>query len=248
MKLPVKKVVITLLIFLSGITVIGSTRSYFNDEEKVLGNYIQVATWDSSVPQNTPTPSPTPTPVPDEIPITPTETPTPTPTASPVVNPGDIVINEIYYDSPQTGTDNEFEWFEVYNNSSSSLTLTDWTITDNTSPDNIPQLTIDSKGFAVIAANSTGFYTNFPGFIGSPVVFIVDNYLGNGLGNNGDRLILKDSQGTVIDQISYGDNVSILDPSIPGVGAGSSSERNPKGVDTDFAIDFITQNSPSPGN
>lgn len=109
-----------------------------------------------------------------------------------------------------------------------------------------PTVTIPVGGCVVIAA-SEDFYTNYPDFTGD-IVFIADGRIGSGLGNTGDRLILKDSEGTVIDQMSYGTDTTAFDPPCSDVDAGHSLERSPANVDTDTAEDWIDQESPNPGS
>ncbi|KKQ45440.1 MAG: Type I signal peptidase [Candidatus Woesebacteria bacterium GW2011_GWA1_37_8] len=54
--------------------------------------------------------------------------------------------------------------------------------------------------------------------------------------------------GTIIDHISWGSNVVAFNPSIPLIPtSGSSSERNPDGVDTNTNADFTTSTPPTPG-
>jgi len=156
-----------------------------------------------------------------------------------------ILISEVLYDPP--GTEPNDEWIEIFNNTSSPMELTDWTISDNLSTDVIsPTVTIPVGGCVVIAA-SEDFYTNYPGFTGD-IVFVADGRIGNGLGNAGDRLVLKDSEGTVIDQMSYGTDTTVFDPACPDVAEGHSLERSPANVDTDTAEDWIDQESPDPGS
>jgi hypothetical protein len=158
-----------------------------------------------------------------------------------------LLISEVEYDSIQSGTDSAYEWLELYNNTSSPMELTNWTISDNVSTDVIsPTVTIPVGGCLVIAA-SEGFYTNYPSFTGA-IVFIADGKIGNGLGNTGDRLVLKDSEGMVIDQMSYGTDTTAFDPACPGVKEGHSLERSPANVDTDTAADWIDQEFPNPGS
>jgi hypothetical protein len=155
-----------------------------------------------------------------------------------------LLISEVLYDP--LGTEPNEEWIEVYNNTSSPIELTDWTISDNISTDVIsPTVTIPVGGCMVIAA-SQDFYTNYPDFTGD-IVFVADGRIGNGLGNSGDRLILKDGEGIVIDQMSYGTDTTAFDPACPDVPAGHSLERSPANVDTDTFEDWIDQESPDPG-
>jgi len=165
-----------------------------------------------------------------------------------------LVINEVEYDSVQSGPDAAYEWVELYNNAPSSVELAGWTISDNMAADFItsaelstgPTMTIPANGFVVIAA-SEDFYTNYPGFAGA-IFFVADGSIGNGLNNDGDHLILRDSTGTVIDQMSYGTDATIFDPPCPDVAAGHSLEREPTGYDTDQASDFVERTFPSPGS
>ena len=72
--------------------------------------------------------------------------------------------------------------------------------------------------------------------------------IGDGLDNGGDRLILSDAQGNLIDALSYGDDLSIFNPSVSLVTLGSSFERLVPGFDTNVAADFEERNPPTPGN
>jgi len=156
-----------------------------------------------------------------------------------------VLISEVLYDP--LGTEPNDEWIEIFNSTASPMELTDWTIGDNLSTDVIsPTVTIPVGGCVVIAA-SEDFYTNYPGFTGD-IVFVADGRIGNGLGNAGDRLVLKDSEGTVIDQMSYGTDTTVFDPACPDVAEGHSLERSPANVDTDTAEDWIDQESPDPGS
>ncbi len=156
-----------------------------------------------------------------------------------------LLISEVLYDP--LGAEPDEEWIELYNSASSPIEMTDWTISDNMSTDVIsPTVTIPVGGCLVIAA-SEDFYTSYPGFTGD-IVFVADGRIGNGLSNSGDRLLLKDGEGTVIDQMSYGTDTTAFDPACPDVAAGYSLERSPANVDTDTAEDWIEQESPNPGS
>jgi len=157
-----------------------------------------------------------------------------------------LVINEIEYDSVQTGTDSIYEWFEIYNPNDFWVNLKDWTITDNNETDTIPEASIPAKGFLVVAAKETGFKTNYPSFSGN-IVYIADGTIGNGLSNEGDKLILKDNKGNIVDAVSYGLNKDIFNPSCLDVAEGHSLARSPDGKDTDTASDFINLTNPTPG-
>ena len=197
----------------------------------------------TSTPTPTPTPTPTSTPTPTPSPtatppISPTPSPSPTP-AGTTANRGDVLINEVQYNPPQPGPDASFEWVELFNHTNETIDLEGWRISDNTEYDTIPSLALPPEGFAVIAATED-FYTNFPHFTGT-AVFLDDGHIGNGLSNEGDRLILEDSAGTIIDALSYGDDATIMSPPCPKVAAGHSVERLPAGGE------FVDNPNPTPG-
>jgi hypothetical protein len=156
-----------------------------------------------------------------------------------------VVINEVQYDATQPGTDAPFEWVELFNSINEPVELVGWIISDNYGSDPIPSLILPPHGFAVIAATQD-FYTNFPDFTGT-IVFIEDGQIGRGLSNDGDRLILMDNAASIIDALSYGDDYSILLPPCQDVAAGHSLERQPAGMDTDQASDFVDNPNPTPG-
>ncbi|MBK6432656.1 lamin tail domain-containing protein [Candidatus Amarolinea dominans] len=207
---------------------------------------------DASTPTVTSTPTATGVPTPTTDPgatntptptVTAIATDTPTPTATPAP-PHTIVINEVEYDTVQAGSDSDYEWFELYNTSGDALVLSGWRIGDNSSQDIIPDLTIAGHGF-VIVASSPQFHVNYP-VVPAPVVFL-NNAIGNGLGNSGDRLLLSDPAGLTVDGLSWGTDTTVLDPSVPVAPAGHSAERLSAGYDTDTAADWANRFPPAPG-
>lgn len=148
-----------------------------------------------------------------------------------------IVISEVDADPPLSGTDTANEWFELQNVSAGTITLTNWTITDNTSSDTIPTVTLGPGGYVIVAGTTSGFASEHTGFSGT-VLAIADGAIGNGLANGGDRLILKDANGVEIDGVSWGTNTTVLNPA-PGVDSSSNTnQRNANGTDTDAAGDW----------
>ena len=160
-----------------------------------------------------------------------------------------IVINEVYYDvSPDKGTEPGDEWLELYNSEDYSVTLKDWTIGDNTTTRTIfANKSIPAHGFALISKDHSTWSLYWTVPAGVEIIELGQN-IGNGLSNSGDRLILKDKDGNIIDQMSYGTDNSLLNPPCPDVAEGHSLERSPVGKDTDVALDFIDQANPTPGS
>ena len=198
-------------------------------------------------PTAQPSPSPTPTPAPSATSTpgptaSPSSTPIPTPVSTPQRSEG-VVINEVQYNPD--GTDSAYEWIELYNLNTCSVEVTGWSVEDNQEMDSIPDLRLGPGGYAVVAAGA-GFHYLFPGFKGS-IVYINDGSIGNGLSNSGDRLMLVDSAGSIVDAMSYGADAGVLSPPCVGVPEGHSLERWPAGIDTGRASDFVDNGDPTPG-
>lgn len=199
--------------------------SFFSDNELASANIFQAGAW---------------------------ATPTPTPTSGPPIA-DHLVINEVYYDvAPGKGSEgdtaNPDEWVELYNPTSSAVDIKDWVIGDNTDSDNVSsaQKFIPAGGFALIAkSNST--WTNWDEDPDADLIPIGDK-IGNGLANDGDRVVLRDNNGNIVDQMSWGTDTSVFTPSATDVAEGHSLERDPDGVDTDTAGDFVDRTTPTPGS
>src|SRR3990170_6654176 len=109
----------------------------------------------------------------------------------------------------------------------------------------IPQVQMAPGAYLVIAA-SRQFYENFPAYAG-PIAFLADGRIGNGLSNLGDRLVLRDENGHVVDALSYGNDNADFSPPCPEPDPGQTLERSPAGHDTDAASDFVVTGGGSPG-
>jgi hypothetical protein len=160
-------------------------------------------------------------------------------------SPYQVKINEVLYDPAQPGDEAGNEWLELYNAGSEPVDLGDWTISDNGASNRLTPLTLPPGAFAVIAA-SEAFRSTYPAFDGS-LLALDGGKIGNGLGDKGDRLILRDSAGRLADALSYGEDDTILTPPASAVASGHSLERSPPGHDTDSAADFMDNPQPSPG-
>lgn len=147
-----------------------------------------------------------------------------------------ILISEVYYDT--AGNDSVEEYIELYNMTSSSISVGGWTMTDNASTYTIPSGTsIPAKTAITIARNTSGFYALFGK---NPTV----SGMTLELGNSGDRITLKNGS-TTIDFVAYENNVSGW-----GISAttGKSIARTSVTVDTDTASDWTSNVAPTPGS
>ncbi|MCX7798531.1 MAG: lamin tail domain-containing protein [Melioribacter sp.] len=120
----------------------------------------------------------------------------------------DIVINEIMY----APLNDEPEWVELYNKSEKKINLKDWRIGDNTSSIVISykDTFLNAKEFLVITKDSS-----LLNFYNVPSVLVIRSL--PTLNNTGDDVVLKNSEGKVIDSVRY-------NPSFGGT-SGKSLER-----------------------
>ncbi|MDX1683801.1 MAG: lamin tail domain-containing protein [Saprospiraceae bacterium] len=105
-----------------------------------------------------------------------------------------IVITEIMYNPPESGQDS-LEFIELYNNSGSTLNLTDYTF-DQGIQFTFPQFLLEPEGYVVICTDTT----------------ILENLLGitqafqfesGALSNGGEDIIILDAQGNIVDVVDY---------------------------------------------
>ena len=114
-----------------------------------------------------------------------------------------LIINEIMYDLP--GTDTDHEWIELYNDSSSEISLSGYKFNDganhglNTPPVNggVGPLSVPANGYVILAGNATVFKSDYPSYSGA----VIDTVMA--LANEGDSLSIVDSNNDVIDSVTY---------------------------------------------
>lgn len=130
-----------------------------------------------------------------------------------------LEINEIMYDL-KTGSDDEREWVEVYNNSNTPVDFSTFRFAEG----KINSLTnhklklvqgdanIPAQGYALIVDDPIKFKADWPNFSG--IVF--DSSFS--LNNDGETLALKDKDLNIIDQYTYSSNTG-------GAGDGNSLQK-----------------------
>ncbi|MFN2502151.1 MAG: choice-of-anchor D domain-containing protein, partial [Pyrinomonadaceae bacterium] len=152
-----------------------------------------------------------------------------------------ILISEV-----EAASASGFEWFELVNVSSAAITLNGWTITDNTSSDTIPTVTLQPGGRVIVADSTANFATDHPAFAGTVLAV---GTIGNGLANGGDVLTLKDNASTTIDCMSYGTVTTCLNPApTAGVANTNSTLQRTSNTDTDTASDWTFATETPDGN
>lgn len=139
-------------------------------------------------------------------------------------SPSDVVINEIVPDP----SDEDVEWIELYNNSGQKIDLNYWTIEDNTKkPKELSNLSIETDSYLVLNKEKEFKFS---------------------LNNEGDVIILKDFNGKIIDQLSYGsfDDGEISDNALK-TSDPYSLARISDGYDTDNDLNDFKSTTPTKG-
>lgn len=169
---------------------------------------------------------------------------------APTATTDHVVINEVFYDVDSThGSDTNNEWIELYNPTANPVSLENWEICDGNSCDTITEVvSIPAHGFALIVNDASTYEDFWDDIPGDAVMIALDSSLGSGLNDGGDRVILKDVSDTVVDQVSYGSDTGVFNPSVAITGAdGKSIARVVKGWDTNSIEDWIFNTTPNPG-
>jgi beta-lactamase superfamily II metal-dependent hydrolase len=152
-----------------------------------------------------------------------------------------VVFSEVYYDT--IGTDSVEEWIELYNNSTSTMAIGGWTITDNNglgATYTIPAgTTMAPNSYFTIAVNSGGFNNLYH--------YNADLYGAiPSLNNTGEAIILKNSAAVVQDAIGWEGGAAGGLPSgwgsttLPNADCGSTIVRSPVSTDTNTYADWTT--------
>ena len=149
-----------------------------------------------------------------------------------------IQLSEVEADPVLAGADTANEWLELRNISPSTVILLGWSVADSSSNDVLPTVTLAPNTCIVIAATSAGFLSEHAGYDGL-VIALANGTIGNGLGNSGDVLMLKDAGGAVADCVAWGNGTGCFSPTVPATPANTSDtlQRKPS-PDTDTAADW----------
>lgn len=232
---PLPKIYIVAPMLGAIFVIVSLSAAYFFDLEGSFGNILGASSDFSS----TPTPTPTAVGVP---------TPTPTPVSN-IAN--HLVINEVMFnpDNPFcTGGEPASEWVEIYNPTGSSVSLNGWTIYDGNSSDSLPNVTLNAGSFAIVTNCDSSEFTPIWPLPGGTLYIDLGSSIGNGLANGGDEVRIDDSSQVTIDHVSYGTNTNAFNPSVPPPIANHTIERDPDGIDTNTAVDFVDRTTPTPGS
>lgn len=107
----------------------------------------------------------------------------------------DIVINEIMYNPPESGTDS-LEYIELYNNDSQSFDLDGYYFSDGVTF-TFPAHTLGAGDYVMVASDSLAFLN----FFGETAY-----EFSGGLSNGGELVLLRHPMGATVDSVNYDDN------------------------------------------
>jgi len=109
-----------------------------------------------------------------------------------------IVITEIMYNPPESGTDS-LEFIELYNNETYTVNMKDYTLTYGTNTFTFPDgITIAPNAFLIIAPNATAV-NNFYG------ITAIQGSTG-GISNSGNAILVKSPYGVLVDSLTFGNS------------------------------------------
>ena len=124
---------------------------------------------------------------------------------------GSLRLTEVLADAGRGSEEAAFEWVEITNAGEVSVDLGGWRLADNRGEDALPGQTIEPGGWVVVGG-SAALAAELPA--GVVLVVVEDGRIGNGLANNGDRVLLIAPDGGWVAGVSWGSDrsVTIVEP------------------------------------
>ncbi len=112
----------------------------------------------------------------------------------PAASAQQIVINEINYDPPDNTKPTEF--VELHNPGAAAVSVAGWRLEDAVDYVFPAGASIPAGGYVVVAENAAAFQTAFG--------FAPGGVFTGGLSAEGERVVLRDAAGAVVDEVDYG--------------------------------------------
>jgi hypothetical protein len=108
---------------------------------------------------------------------------------------GGVMVNEIFYNAPDDLDD--LQWVEVHNTSGQAVDLGGWTLDDGKVFTFPAKITLSCNGYLVVALSPERFGKVYGGTALGPFK--------RPLKRGGEKLVLKDAAGNVVDTVRYKD-------------------------------------------
>ena len=131
----------------------------------------------------------------------------------------DVVINEIMYNPPESGTDTN-EYIEIYNSGTISVSLSNWYFEEGVVFTFPTDAVISPNGYVIIAVKTNILWQTYPVSLANADA--VYEWYSGGLNNTGEDIDIRNFESNQIDYVNY-KNTSPW-PSIPSTSAGPSIE------------------------
>jgi len=153
---------------------------------------------------------------------------------------GDIVINEIMYNPPESGTDTN-EYIELYNSGVSPVSLSNWFISDAVNFTFPGNTLISAGGYVVVCVKTNSLWAVYSNMlVNADSVF---QWTGS-LNNSGETINLSDAANNLVDTVTYDDTSPW--PTEPD-GNGPSLELVDPGLDNDSYASWLASTNGPPG-
>ena len=147
-----------------------------------------------------------------------------------------VIINEIMQ-NPQAVSDDNGEWFELFNPTGSDIDINGWTIKDNDIDshmiDNGGPLVIPAGGYLVLGCNANSSTNG-----GVSVDYIYGSQSSWAIANGADEIILLDGSLNEIDRVEYDGGINFPDPT-----GASMALRDPV-LDNNIGANWCTSSTP----
>ena len=139
------------------------------------------------------------------------------------------------------------EWVEIFNPTEFDVSLKDWKLLDNSGNENVinANKSVPAGGFALISKDASvwQYWNEDP----NATKIEIGGNIGDGLGDDGDHLYLKDPDGSIVDFTAWQTDTEIWNPAVADVAEGHSIERLIPGFDYDLVSDWEDEFPPTPG-
>lgn len=109
----------------------------------------------------------------------------------------DIVITEIMYNPPESGTDS-LEFLEIYNNGTETVNLDGFTFVDGVEF-TFPNVDITPEEYVLVGINSDAMFNTFG--------VTAYQWTSGALSNGGEKIQLNDGGGNIVDSLTYSDDL-----------------------------------------
>ena len=125
-------------------------------------------------------------------------------------------LSEVLADAAESGMDRAYEWVELVNIGTETVSTEEWALGDAGAIDILPGIEIPPGEYLVVAGASAEIPLDVA------VIRVADGAIGGGLNNTGDAIRLLSPSGDLVDAISFGENESVFEPALPKAAAGGT--------------------------